>query len=254
MLAPPAIDCADLCVCFGCRSDRQVHRRRRSASSIAEAGWSRPPSAESQDAESASCSSRRSSSMRSSPSSSSTKSSTVPSGRVVGSSSTKRPFGTRARRGVMWLLYGVFWAHGKGQAARANARSAATRRRFGSNGSALGTPNYNPSLHGLLGESERETFRDPRQIYSGNGLVRCPISPLIPEDDPRLDRREAHRSAHVDLRPWVIGAIQHSDDGLGKGRGKKSVVGLNAPCTHRPKRLSPVSAFPFRSMSGESQK
>jgi hypothetical protein len=31
---------------------------------------------------------------------------TVPSGSVVGSSRTRRPFSTRARRGLMRLLYG----------------------------------------------------------------------------------------------------------------------------------------------------
>src|SRR5205814_5901944 len=57
-------------------------------------------------ADSASWSTRRSSSVRSSPSSSTTRSMTVPSGRVVGSSRMRRPFSTRARRGLMRLLYG----------------------------------------------------------------------------------------------------------------------------------------------------
>ena len=44
--------------------------------------------------------------VRSSSSSSATRSTTVPSGSVVGSSSTSLPFSTRARRGLMALLYG----------------------------------------------------------------------------------------------------------------------------------------------------
>jgi hypothetical protein len=48
----------------------------------------------------------RSWSVRSSPSSSATRSMTVPSGNVVGSSSTSRPFSTRARSGLIRQLYG----------------------------------------------------------------------------------------------------------------------------------------------------
>ena len=57
---------------------------------------------------------RRSASLRSSPSSSATRSRTVPSGRVVGSSSTSLPFSTRARRGLMGLLYGSKAVYDKG--------------------------------------------------------------------------------------------------------------------------------------------
>ena len=71
-----------------------------------EAGRRRPDSADFQDAERASCSARRSSSVRSSPSSSATRSTTVPSGSVVGSSRTSRPFSTRARRRLMGPLKG----------------------------------------------------------------------------------------------------------------------------------------------------
>ena len=80
--------------------------RRRSSSRIADAGRSRPASADFQDVESASFRARRSSSVRSSPSSSATRSTTVPSGRLVGSSRTSRPFSTRARTGPIWLLCG----------------------------------------------------------------------------------------------------------------------------------------------------
>jgi hypothetical protein len=73
---------------------------------MADAGRSRPASADFQDADSASCKARRSSSVRSSPSSSATRSTTVPSGKAVGSSRTRRPFSTRARSGLMRLLYG----------------------------------------------------------------------------------------------------------------------------------------------------
>jgi hypothetical protein len=73
---------------------------------ISEAGRRRPASADVHDADSVSCSRRRCSSVRSSPSSSTTRSMTVPSGRVVGSSRMRRPFSTRARRGLMRLLYG----------------------------------------------------------------------------------------------------------------------------------------------------
>ena len=40
-------------------------------------------------------------------SSSATRSTTVPSGKVVGSSRTSHPFSTRARRALIWLLYGI---------------------------------------------------------------------------------------------------------------------------------------------------
>jgi hypothetical protein len=99
--APPAVDFENLYVSFRCGSDREGHRLRRSSSRIADAGRRRPDSADFQDAERASCSARRSSSVRSSPSSSATRSTTVPSGKVVGSSRTSRPFSTRARRGLM---------------------------------------------------------------------------------------------------------------------------------------------------------
>ena len=106
ILSPSVVDRVDLSVGLGCGGDRQAHRRWRNSSRIAEAGRRRPPSADVQDADSASCSARRSSTVRSSPSSSATRSITVPSGSVVGSSKTSRPFSTRARRGLMRLLYG----------------------------------------------------------------------------------------------------------------------------------------------------
>ena len=68
---------------------------------ISAAGRRRPASADDQDADSASWRARRSSLVRSSPASSATRSITVPSGSVVGSSRTRRPFSTRARRGLM---------------------------------------------------------------------------------------------------------------------------------------------------------
>jgi hypothetical protein len=103
---PPVVDLADLCVCFGSGSYRQAHRRWRNSSRIADTGRRRPVSVDFQDADSASCRARRSSSVRSSPSSSATRSTTVPSGKVVGSSRTSRPFSTRARKPLMCLLYG----------------------------------------------------------------------------------------------------------------------------------------------------
>jgi hypothetical protein len=76
---------------FRCDSDGQAHRRRRSTSGISAVGRRLPVSADFQDADSASCKARRSSLVRSSPSSSATRSTTVPSGKVVGSSRTRRP-------------------------------------------------------------------------------------------------------------------------------------------------------------------
>jgi hypothetical protein len=70
-----------------------------------------------------SCKARRSSSVRSSPSSSTTRSTTVPSGRVVGSSRTSRPFSTRARRPHMSLLYGFPKCPASTQVARRNHQS-----------------------------------------------------------------------------------------------------------------------------------
>ena len=105
--APPILDFADLRVRFGRGDDLQAHRRRRSSSRIRDAGWRPPASADLQDVDNASCKARRSSLVRSSPSSSATRSTTVPSGKVVGSSRTRRPFSTRARRGPIWLLYGI---------------------------------------------------------------------------------------------------------------------------------------------------
>jgi hypothetical protein len=113
ILSPPIVDYADLGIGFRCRGDRQAHRRRRNSSRIADAGRRRPASADVQDADRLSCKARRSSSVRSSPSSSATSSMTVPSGSVVGSSRTKRPFSTRARRGFMALLYGLRARTGK---------------------------------------------------------------------------------------------------------------------------------------------
>ena len=95
----------DLRVRFGRGEDRQAHRRRRSSSRIRVAGWRPPASADLQDVNNASCKARRSSLVRSSPSSSATRSTTVPSGKVVGSSRTRRPFSTRARRGPIGLPY-----------------------------------------------------------------------------------------------------------------------------------------------------
>ena len=92
---------------FRCDSDGQAHRRRRSTSGISAVGRRLPVSADFQDADSASCKARRSSLVRSSPSSSATRSTTVPSGKVVGSSRTRRPFSTRARRGLIGPLYGI---------------------------------------------------------------------------------------------------------------------------------------------------
>ena len=106
VVAPPIVNCADLDVGLRCGSNREAHRRWRSSSTIADAGRSRPASADSQDKERASCKARRSTSVRSSLSSSATRSMVVPSGRVVGSSRTSRPFSTRARRGLIRLLYG----------------------------------------------------------------------------------------------------------------------------------------------------
>ena len=80
---------------------------RRSSSRIRDAGWRLPASADLQDVDSASFKARRSSLVRSSPSSSATRSTTVPSGKVVGSSRTRRPFSTRARRGPISLLNGI---------------------------------------------------------------------------------------------------------------------------------------------------
>jgi len=98
ILAPPLVDGADLRISFRCGSDRQAHCRRRSSFRISSAGRRLPASADFQDAESASCKACRSSLVRSSPSSSATRSTIVPSGKVVGSSRTRRPFSTRARR------------------------------------------------------------------------------------------------------------------------------------------------------------
>ena len=106
ILSPPVVDRADLSVGLRCGGDRQAHRRWRNSSRIAEAGRTRPASAEAHDVDSAACSARRSSSVKSSPSSSATRSMTVPSGNVVGSSRMRRPFSTRARSGLMRLLYG----------------------------------------------------------------------------------------------------------------------------------------------------
>jgi hypothetical protein len=97
----------NLRVRFGRGEDLQAYRRRRSSSRIRDAGWRPPASADLQDVNNASCKARRSSLVRSSPSSSATRSTTVPSGKVVGSSRTRRPFSTRARRGPIWLLYGI---------------------------------------------------------------------------------------------------------------------------------------------------
>ncbi len=107
VLTPPDVDRANLGISLGCGDDRQLHRRWRSSSRISCAGRRRPASADFEEANNASCSARRSSSVRSSPSSSATRSRTVPSGRVVGSFRTRRPFSTRARRGLMQLLYGL---------------------------------------------------------------------------------------------------------------------------------------------------
>ena len=133
--APPVVDDADLGVGFGCSSDRQAHRRWRNSSRIAVDERRRPASAEVQDADSASCSARRSASVRSSPSSSATRSRTVPSGSVVGSFRTTRPFSTRARSGAMALLYGdpsapastqgPIFAFAHGEPVRQGARSRA---------------------------------------------------------------------------------------------------------------------------------
>ena len=101
IFAPPLVDGADLRISFRCGSDRQAHCRRRSSSRISWAGRRLPASADFQDAESASCKACRSSLVRSSPSSSATRSTIVPSGKVVGSSRTRRPFSTRARRGLI---------------------------------------------------------------------------------------------------------------------------------------------------------
>lgn len=118
---PPVVDFDDLSVGFGCGLYRQAHRRRRSLSRIADAGRRCPASADFQDADSASCRARRSPSVRSSPSSSATRSTIVPSGRVVGSSKTSRPFSTRARRGLMWLLYGFLGCSASVQRSRCAA-------------------------------------------------------------------------------------------------------------------------------------
>lgn len=106
ILSPPVVDRADLSVGLRCGGNWQAHRRWRNSSRIAEAGRTRPASAEAHAVDSAACSARRSSSVKSSPSSSATRSMTVPSGNVVGSSRMRRPFSTRARRGLMRLLYG----------------------------------------------------------------------------------------------------------------------------------------------------
>src|SRR5579864_2377312 len=116
--SPPAVHFTDLLVCLRGGSDRQAHRRVRNSSRIADAGRRRPASADFQEADSASCKARRSSSVRSSPSSSTTRSTTVPSGRVVGSSRTSRPFSTRARRPLICLLYGFPWCPASVRASR----------------------------------------------------------------------------------------------------------------------------------------
>lgn len=123
IFSPPFVDCADLSVGLRCGGEGQAHRRWRNSSRIAEAGRPRPASADVQDADSAACSARRSSSVRSSLSSSATRSMTVPSGSVVGSSRMRRPFSTRARRGLMRLLYGVRGRRASIQAAWRKASS-----------------------------------------------------------------------------------------------------------------------------------
>ena len=101
IFTPPTVDCEDLRVRLRCGSNGKGHRRRRNSSRIFVAVRRRPASADRHEADSVSCRARRSSSVRSSPSSSATKSTTVPSGKVVGSSRTRRPFSTRALRGFM---------------------------------------------------------------------------------------------------------------------------------------------------------
>jgi hypothetical protein len=102
---PPFADRAYLRIGFRCRDDRKVHRRVRNSSMISDARRTRPALTESQERASAACSAARSASVRSSPSSSATRSTTVPSGSVVGSSRTSRPFSTRARKLDMAPLY-----------------------------------------------------------------------------------------------------------------------------------------------------
>ena len=124
--APPILDFADLRVRFGRGEDLQAHRGRRSSSRIRDSGRRPPASADLQDVNNASCKARRSSLVRSSPSSSATRSTTVPSGKVVGSSRTRRPLSTRARRGPIWLLYGIpRCSASRWQRRRRSARSAA---------------------------------------------------------------------------------------------------------------------------------
>src|SRR5207247_8165620 len=90
---------------------------------------------------------------------------------------------------------------------------------------ALPTPriSVNASPHALLRVTQGETFLDRRQVHRGNGLLRRPRGPLIPENEPCLDPREADGAVHVDVRPRVVGAVEHPDDSLREnGRGKVS--------------------------------
>jgi len=99
VLAPPTIDRTDLQLRVG--DDDNFHQRRRRSLRTSAAARPSPAWACRHALTSASSRSPRSAASRSSPSSSTTRSSTVPSGREVGSSTTSRPFFTRARTPLM---------------------------------------------------------------------------------------------------------------------------------------------------------
>jgi hypothetical protein len=110
--------------------------------------------------------------VRSSPSSSATRSTTVPSGKVVGSSRTSRPFSTRARKPLLCLQYGFPRYAASVNAARRSPSIRGATVRFGSNWRALadcffkpgrktGCLSFSTLLSGLyeLGTIERERLR-----------------------------------------------------------------------------------------------
>lgn len=96
VLAPPPLDRSNLRPRGLREADMPAFHGKRSSFNTTAASIRRSPATSSSEASSARCSASRSSSSSQSPGSSGNRDSSVPSGRSVGSSTTKRPFRTRA--------------------------------------------------------------------------------------------------------------------------------------------------------------
>lgn len=174
ILSPPAIDFAYLRFSLRCDANRKTHVRRRSPSRIDEADRVRPASADFHDADNVLWRARRSSSLRLSPSSSATNSIAVPSGSVVGSSSTIRPFSTRARKGLMSPLYGLPGCHKLG-----HVEQAATEF-IPETACARGSPVGQPEDTGSATKPSRRRGRRREEENTGRAGIRAPSQPRRP--------------------------------------------------------------------------